>query len=176
MDFFHHAKNVFLFYKFALISVDSLPKHLNSLINVFIRIGKKLQRMEAAIAKAKSFPVDCNNVDKKLRQILDMTEDEANFHMKQSAFLYQLAVQTMPRSFHCLSMRLTVEHFKSPLHDAGFSRTEKYMDPALHHYVIFSKNILASSVVINSTVTHARVCLFNFHAVIGISGRVPLWY
>ncbi|KAM4090873.1 hypothetical protein ACJW30_09G095700 [Castanea mollissima] len=120
------------------------------------QIAKKLQLMEAAIAKAKSFLVDCNNVDKKLRQIYDMTEDEANFHMKQSAFLYQLAVQTMPKSLHCLSMRLTVEYFGSPLNDTERSLAEKYIDPTLHHYVIFSHNVLASSVVINSTVMHAK--------------------
>lgn len=129
-------------------------------VNCLIRTGKKLQRIEAAIARAKTFSVDCNNVDKKLRQIFDMTEDEANFHMKQSAFLYQLAVQTMPKSLHCLSMRLTVEYFKSPVPDVDISLSKKYMDPTLYHYVIFSKNVLASSVVINSTVMHARVC-FN---------------
>ncbi|KAM3737994.1 hypothetical protein ACB098_09G099000 [Castanea mollissima] len=120
------------------------------------QIAKKLQLMEAAIARAKSFLVDCNNVDKKLRQIYDMTEDEANFHMKQSAFLYQLAVQTMPKSLHCLSMRLTVEYFGLPLNDTERSLAEKYIDPTLHHYVIFSHNVLASSVVINSTVMHAK--------------------
>jgi alpha-1,4-galacturonosyltransferase len=113
--------------------------------------------MDAAIAKAKSFPVECSNVDKKLRQIYDMTEDEANFHMKQSAFLYQLAVQTMPKSLHCLSMRLTVEYFRSS-NDMDLSLAEKYIDPTLLHYVIFSNNVLASSVVINSTVMHAKVC------------------
>uniref|UniRef100_A0A2N9F691 Hexosyltransferase n=1 Tax=Fagus sylvatica TaxID=28930 RepID=A0A2N9F691_FAGSY len=119
------------------------------------QIAKKLQRMDAAIAKAKSFPVECSNVDKKLRQIYDMTEDEANFHMKQSAFLYQLAVQTMPKSLHCLSMRLTVEYFRSS-NDMDLSLAEKYIDPTLLHYVIFSNNVLASSVVINSTVMHAK--------------------
>ncbi|KAF4354446.1 hypothetical protein CsatB_003125 [Cannabis sativa] len=119
------------------------------------QVEKKLKRIEAVIAKAKTFPVDCNNVDKKLRQIYDMTEDEANFHMKQSAFLYQLAVQTMPKSLHCLSMRLTVEYFKSS-RETELSSTEKYRDPALQHYVIFSNNLLASSVVINSTVMHAK--------------------
>lgn len=118
------------------------------------QIERKLRKMEAAIARARSFPVVCDNVDKKLRQIYDMTEDETNFHLKQSAFLYQLAVQTMPKSLHCLSMRLTVEYFKSPSDVEPL--TEKYMDPALQHYVIFSKNVLASSAVINSTVMHAK--------------------
>ncbi|KAF8040835.1 hypothetical protein BT93_B2915 [Corymbia citriodora subsp. variegata] len=119
-------------------------------------IGKKLQKMEASIAKAKSFPVDCNNVYKKLSQILDLTEDEANFHMKQSAFLYRVTVQTMPKSLHCLSMRLTVDYFTSPSSDMEVPLSEKYSDPTLRHLVIFSKNVIASSVVINSTVMHAK--------------------
>ncbi|CAH8315736.1 unnamed protein product [Eruca vesicaria subsp. sativa] len=126
------------------------------------QVDKKFQKMEAVISKAKSFPVDCNNVDKKLRQILDLTEDEASFHMKQSVFLYQLAVQTMPKSLHCLSMRLTVEYFKSSTVEV--EDTEKFSDPSLLHFVIISDNILASSVVINSTALHARESKnFVFH-------------
>lgn len=117
--------------------------------------------MEVAITRAKSITVDCNNVDKKLRQILDMTEDEADFHMKQSAFLYQLAIHTTPKSHHCLSMRLTVEYFKSPPLDMEVQQDEKYMNPASQHYVIFSKNVLASTVVINSTVMHTEVRFVN---------------
>lgn len=113
------------------------------------------QKMEVATARAKSVPVDCNNVDKKLRQIFDLTEDEADFHMKQSAFLYKLNVQTMPKSHHCLSLKLTVEYFKSS-HDEEKADAEKFFDSSLHHYVIFSNNVLAASVVINSTVTHAK--------------------
>ncbi|XP_022156198.1 probable galacturonosyltransferase 7 isoform X3 [Momordica charantia] len=120
------------------------------------QIEKKSLKMEAAITKAKSFHVDCNNVDKKLRQIFDLTEDEANFHMKQSAFLFQLAVQTMPKTQHCLSMQLTVEYFRIGSTDLEPSQAEKYADPTLNHYIIFSNNILASSVVINSTVMHAK--------------------
>ncbi|KAL8526385.1 hypothetical protein ACS0TY_015556 [Phlomoides rotata] len=116
---------------------------------------KRLTMMEAVIAKAKSCPTDCNNVDKKFRQLVDLTQDEANFHMKQSAFLYKLAVQTMPKSLHCLSMRLTVESFRSP-YDIEDAVAKKFLNPNLYHYVIFSTNILASSVAINSTVVHAK--------------------
>lgn len=120
------------------------------------QIEKKLQRMDGLIAKSKSLVKDCNNVDKKLRQIYEMTEDEANFHMRQSAFLYQVAVQTTPKSLHCLSMRTTVEYFRSPPLDLDQSLAEKYTNPSLHHYVLFSKNVLASSVVISSTVMNAK--------------------
>ncbi|KAK7340106.1 hypothetical protein VNO77_20800 [Canavalia gladiata] len=112
------------------------------------------KKMEFTITRAKAVTVDCNNVDKKLRQIFDLTEDEANFHMKQSAFLYKLNVQTMPKSHHCLSLKLTVEYFKSSHEEK--EDTEKFIDSSLHHYVIFSNNVLAASVVINSTVFHAK--------------------
>lgn len=117
--------------------------------------------MDQTIARAKSCTVDCNNVDKKLRQILDLTEDEAHFHMKQSAFLYRLGVQTMPKSLHCLSMRLTVEYFKSPPMDSAYSHAHKFDNPELRHYVIFSRNTLAASVAINSTAANSEVVLLS---------------
>ncbi|XP_072982506.1 probable galacturonosyltransferase 7 isoform X2 [Typha latifolia] len=120
-------------------------------------IGKKIKTMDQTIARAKSHTADCNNVDKKLRQILDLTEDEAHFHMKQSAFLYNLGVQTMPKSLHCLSMRLTVEYFKSPPVDLEHLNVHKFDIPKYRHYIVFSRNVLAASVVINSTVMSSEV-------------------
>lgn len=113
--------------------------------------------MEKTIAKAKSCTVDCHNVDRKLRQILDMTQDEAHFHMRQSAFLYNLGAQTVPKSHHCFSMRLTLEYFKSSSLDSDDS-SRKFNNPNHRHYVILSKNVIAASVVINSTVSCSKVC------------------
>ncbi|GJN07974.1 hypothetical protein PR202_ga25855 [Eleusine coracana subsp. coracana] len=119
-------------------------------------IKKKIEKMDQSIARAKSCTVDCNNVDRKLRQILHMTEDEAHFHMKQSAYLYNLGVHTMPKSHHCLNMRLTVEYFKSAPLDSDHSSVHKFNIPDHRHYVILSKNVLAASVVVNSTVSSAE--------------------
>ncbi|KAH0462684.1 hypothetical protein IEQ34_010259 [Dendrobium chrysotoxum] len=116
----------------------------------------KIQKMEHTIAKAKGCTVECTNVERKLRQILDLTEDETHFHMKQSAFLYHLGVQTMPKSLHCLSMRLTVEYFREPPPDMELSLAFKLEDPSLRHYVIFTRDILAVSVTINSTVLNSK--------------------
>ena len=113
--------------------------------------------MERTIARSKSCTVDCKNVDRKLRQILDMTEDEAHFHMKQSAFLYNLGAQTLQKSHHCLNMRLTLEYFKSSSFDSDDSPSGKFSSPKYMHYVILSKNVLAASVVINSTVSSSKV-------------------
>ncbi|KAJ8511544.1 hypothetical protein OPV22_001978 [Ensete ventricosum] len=140
---------------------------------------KKIQKMEKTIARAKACTVDCKNVGKKLRQILDLTEDEANFHLKQSAFLYQLGVQTMPKSLHCLSMRLTVEFFKSLSTDSKNSHLNKLDSPNLMHIVIFSKNILAAAVTINSTVLNSQVSQnMIFHVVTDAQNYygMKLWF
>jgi hypothetical protein len=47
--------------------------------------------------RAKSCTLDYNNVDKKLCQILHIADDEAHFHMKQSANLYNLDVHICPK-------------------------------------------------------------------------------
>lgn len=124
---------------------------------ILFSVDKKIQRMDEIIAKAKSCAVDCHNIDKKLRQLVDLTEDEAHFHMKQSAFLYHLGVQTMHKSLHCLSMRLTVEYFKSSSVDMELPDADKLENPNFHHYVLFSLNVLAASVTINSTVMNSEV-------------------
>ncbi|KAJ6831687.1 putative galacturonosyltransferase 7 isoform X1 [Iris pallida] len=117
---------------------------------------KKMEKMDQTIGKAKSCTVECSNVDKKLRQLLDLTDDEAHFHLKQSAFLYHLGVQTMPKSHHCLSMRLTVEYFRAPPADIEQLHAHKLDNPSYRHYVVISRNILALSVAINSTVMNAE--------------------
>eukprot|EP00252_Welwitschia_mirabilis_P007102 TRINITY_DN1817_c0_g1_i1.p1 TRINITY_DN1817_c0_g1~~TRINITY_DN1817_c0_g1_i1.p1 ORF type:complete len:459 (+),score=93.91 TRINITY_DN1817_c0_g1_i1:581-1957(+) len=117
---------------------------------------KKTKVMEDVLAKAKSYPVDCNNVIRKLAQILDLTEDETLFHQKQSVFLYQLATQTMPKGLHCLSLRLTVEYFRSNKGNIEVPSYEKLESSDFYHYVIYSTNILAASVVVNSTIVHAK--------------------
>lgn len=113
--------------------------------------------MEHTIERAKSCEVGCSNVERKLRQLLDITEDEAYFHTRQSAFLYHLGVQTMPKTHHCLNMRLTVEYFKSRSSRTDQLNEQKLESPTFHHYVIFSRNVLAASTTINSTVMNSQV-------------------
>ncbi|GJN33445.1 hypothetical protein PR202_gb22045 [Eleusine coracana subsp. coracana] len=133
-----------------ILSASTVDADLPSFIN------KRIVQMEQTIARAKSCTVDCKNVDRKLRQILDMTEDEAHFHRTQSAFLYNLGAQTLPKSHHCLSMRLTLEYFKSSSLDSDDSFSRKLNSPKYRHYVILSKNVLAASVVVNSTVSNSK--------------------
>ncbi|KAJ3682941.1 hypothetical protein LUZ60_013168 [Juncus effusus] len=142
-------------------------------------IFKKIEKMDQTIARARSCKVDCNNVDKKLRQILDLTEDEAHFHRKQSAFMYHLGVYTMPKSLHCLNMRLTVEHFKAAPREMDGLQLEKFGEKRYRHYVVFSKNVLAASVTVNSTVMSSEVTgNMVFHVVTDTQNfyAMKLWF
>ncbi|CAL4904486.1 unnamed protein product [Urochloa decumbens] len=118
--------------------------------------AKKLEKMEHTIERTKSCEVGCSNVERKLRQLLDITEDEAYFHTRQSAFLYHLGVQTMPKTHHCLNMRLTLEYFKSRSIHMDQLDKQKLESPTFQHYAIFSRNVLAVSTTINSTVLNSQ--------------------
>ncbi|XP_062183450.1 probable galacturonosyltransferase 7 [Phragmites australis] len=118
--------------------------------------AKKLEKMEHAIERVKSCEVGCSNVERKFRQLLDLTEDEVYFHTRQSAFLYHLGVQTMPKTHHCLNMRLTVEYFKPRSILMDQLDKQKLESSKFHHYVIFSRNVLAASTTINSTVMNSQ--------------------
>ncbi|KAK3118273.1 hypothetical protein QOZ80_9BG0696560 [Eleusine coracana subsp. coracana] len=118
--------------------------------------AKKQEKMEHVIERAKSCGIACSSVERKLRQLLDITEDEAYFHTRQSARLYHLGVQTMPKTHHCLNMRLTVEYFKSQSALMDQLNKQKLESPRFQNYVIFSRNVLAASTTINSTVINSK--------------------
>ncbi|KAG8502062.1 hypothetical protein CXB51_000198 [Gossypium anomalum] len=100
---------------------------------------------------------DCFTVERKLRAMLVTTEDNLESQKKRSAFLIQLAAKTVPKPLHCLSLQLSADYY---FH--GYYQTkqepynEKLEDPSLYHYAIFSDNVLATSVVVNSTVLYAN--------------------
>lgn len=107
-----------------------------------------------SIAKDRLY--DCNLVSRKLRATLQSTENRVNMQKKRSAFLIQLAAKTVPRPLHCLPLQLAADYYLQGYHKKGNVDLEKTEDPSLFHYAIFSDNVLAASVVVNSTVQNAK--------------------
>nr|DAD23798.1 TPA_asm: hypothetical protein HUJ06_025261 [Nelumbo nucifera] len=116
----------------------------------------KMKAMEQTLAKGKQIQDDCAAVVKKLRAILHSTEEQLKVHKKQTIFLTQLAAKTLPKGLHCLPLRLSTEYFSLDPGQQQFPNQEKLEDNRLYHYALFSDNILASAVVVNSTVFHAK--------------------
>ncbi|KAI9084353.1 hypothetical protein K1719_033695 [Acacia pycnantha] len=112
--------------------------------------------MGRVLSMAKDQLHDCLLVARKLRVMLQSTEESVNLQKKRSAFLIQQAAKTVPMPLHCLPLQLAADYFLLGYHKKGNVDKEKIEDPSLYHYAIFSDNVLATSVVVNSTVHNAK--------------------
>ncbi|XP_015578504.1 probable galacturonosyltransferase 4 isoform X2 [Ricinus communis] len=125
---------------------SDLPKNAND----------KLKAMDQSLAKGKQVQDDCASVVKKLRAMLHSSEEQLRVHKKQTMFLTQLTAKTLPKGLHCFPLRLTNEYYSLNSSQQQFPNQEKLEDPQLYHYALFSDNVLAAAVVVNSTITHAK--------------------
>ncbi|XP_076930210.1 putative galacturonosyltransferase 4 [Bidens hawaiensis] len=116
----------------------------------------KLKAMDQTLAKGKQLQDDCTAVVKKLRAIIHSTEEQARVHQKQALFLTHLTAKTIPKGLHCLPLRLTTEYYSLNSSSQHFPNQENLDDPNLFHYALFSDNVLATAVVVNSTVTNSK--------------------
>ncbi|KAE9586593.1 hypothetical protein Lal_00004384 [Lupinus albus] len=116
----------------------------------------RAKAMGHVLSMAKDQLYDCLLVARKLRAMLQSTENSVNILKKRSAFLIQLAAKTVPRPLHCLPLQLAADYYLQDYHKKPSFDKEKIEDPSLHHYAIFSDNVLATSVVVNSTVQNAK--------------------
>ncbi|KAL3325932.1 hypothetical protein AABB24_036910 [Solanum stoloniferum] len=117
---------------------------------------EKIKSMDQVLSKAKEQLYDCNLVTGKLRAILQSADEQVRSLKRQSTFLSQLAAKTIPNGIHCLSMRLAIDYYLLPPEKRKFPRSENLENPSLFHYALFSDNVLAASVVVNSTIMNAK--------------------
>ncbi|XP_047310365.1 probable galacturonosyltransferase 4 [Impatiens glandulifera] len=116
----------------------------------------KMKSMEQTLEKGKQIQDDCTSAVKKLRAMLQSTEEQVRVHKKQALFLTHLTAKTMPKGLHCLPLRLTSEYFTLDSSKRNFANQENLEDPSLFHYALFTDNVLAAAVVVNSTISHAK--------------------
>ncbi|XP_043812769.1 polygalacturonate 4-alpha-galacturonosyltransferase isoform X2 [Manihot esculenta] len=117
---------------------------------------EKIKAMGQVLSKAREPLYDCKLITGKLRAMLQTADEQVRSLKKQSTFLSQLAAKTVPNGIHCLSMRLTIEYYLLPPEKRNFPRSENLENPDLYHYALFSDNVLAASVVVNSTIMNAK--------------------
>lgn len=117
---------------------------------------EKIKMMGQVLSKAKEQLYDCNLVTGKLRAMLQSADEQVRSLKKQSTFLSQLAAKTIPNALHCLAMRLTIDYYLLSPEKRKFPQSENLENPNLYHYALFSDNVLAASVVVNSTIMNAK--------------------
>lgn len=96
----------------------------------------------------------CPTVQIKIRAMVQLTEDNLGAVKKKNTFLTQLAAKVVPDALHCVTLQLTSDYYLQGHHKEP--DLNKLEDPSLYHYALFSDNVLATSVVINSTLLHAK--------------------
>ena len=124
---------------------------------LFYSAPQKIKAMAGVLSKARDQLFDCKLVIKKLRAML-LTEEEKVRRLKmKNTFLTQLGVKGIPGGIRCLSLRLTVDYYLLPPEKRNFPRSENLQNPKFHHYALFTDNVVAAAVVVNSTVMNAKV-------------------
>ncbi|KAK2417720.1 putative galacturonosyltransferase [Trifolium repens] len=117
---------------------------------------QKMRHMEASLSKAnRAFP-DCAAMASKLRAMNHNAEEQVRSQQHEVTHLVHLAARTTPKGVHCLSMQLTADYFALRPEERKLPNENKINDPELYHYAVFSDNVLACGVVVNSTVSNSK--------------------
>ncbi|KAL4562576.1 hypothetical protein LXL04_034785 [Taraxacum kok-saghyz] len=120
--------------------------------------NEKLKAMEHTLSKGRRIQDDCSGDVKKLRATIESRDEQVRVLEKQTTFLTHLTAKTIPKGLHCLPLRLAADYYS--LNKSRFPNQENLQDPDLFHYALFSDNVLATAVVVNSTISSSKYYKF----------------
>lgn len=117
-----------------------------------------IARLAQLIYKAQDSHYDISTTITTLKNHAQALEERANAATVQSAQFGQLASEGLPKSLHCLNIRLLEDWFRNQeLRKLAETRKKspRLVDTNLYHFCLFSDNVIAASVVLNSTISNA---------------------
>lgn len=141
-----------------------------------------IRSLSSLIFKAQDAHYDIATTIMTMKSHIQALEERANAATVQSTVFGQLVAEALPKSLNCLIVKLTADWLKKPtLQDLANDRrnSPRLVDNNLYHFCIFSDNVLAASVVVNSTVSNAdHPKQIVFHIVTtGVSyGAMQAWF
>ncbi|KAH7528902.1 hypothetical protein FEM48_Zijuj05G0127100 [Ziziphus jujuba var. spinosa] len=117
-----------------------------------------IKSLSSLIFRAQDAHYDIATTIMTMKSHIQALEERANAATVQSTVFGQLAAEALPKSLHCLNVKLTADWLsKLRLQELADEKrnSQRVMDNNLYHFCIFSDNVLATSVVVNSTVSNA---------------------
>ena len=119
-----------------------------------------------------SEPSKCDASVKRLRSAILVKEEEVLELREEGTYLSRLAARTIRKGLHCLSLQLTIQYYNHLRKETHSTNRTILEDDRLYHYIIYSENVLAAAVVVNSTTTNAKVTpILIAFAMVNISRR-----
>ncbi|URE24916.1 Glycosyl transferase family 8 [Musa troglodytarum] len=116
--------------------------------------------MALFLYQAQQLHYDSATMIMKMRDQFQSLNEKMKSEAEKNTKYGQIAAEELPKGLYCLGIRLTMEWFGNPnLQRDSLERKhslEKLRDNSLYHYCIFSDNILATSVVVNSTSMNSK--------------------
>ncbi|XP_057755927.1 galacturonosyltransferase 8 [Arachis stenosperma] len=141
----------------ALLSNDAVLVD-ESVVRQFEKeVKERIKTTRQVIGEAKeSFVIQLKI--QKLKDTIFAVNEQLTKAKKQGAFSSLIAAKSIPKNLHCLTMRLMEEQIAHPekYSDEGKLTPPEVEDPNLYHYAIFSDNVVAASVVVNSATKNAK--------------------
>ncbi|KAJ6359039.1 hypothetical protein OIU76_000702 [Salix suchowensis] len=134
------------------------------------------------IFKAQDAHYDIATTMMTMKSHIQALEERTNAATVQSTLFGQLVAEALPKSLHCLKVKLTNDWLRQlPFQNLVEEKrnSPRVVDNNLYHFCIFSDNVLATSVVVNSTISNAdHPKQLVFHIVTnGISyGSMQVWF
>ncbi|KAL6995031.1 Hexosyltransferase gaut11 [Sarracenia purpurea var. burkii] len=117
-----------------------------------------IKGLSSLIFKAQDAHYDIATTIITMKTHIQALEERATAATVQSTVFGQLAAESLPKNLHCLHVKLMAawleEKYLQELADEK-RNSPRLVDNNLYHFCIFSDNLLAVSVVVNSTVSNA---------------------
>ncbi|XP_073015224.1 hexosyltransferase GAUT11-like isoform X1 [Primulina eburnea] len=141
-----------------------------------------IKSLSSIFFKAQDAHYDIATTITTMKSHIQALEEHASAVTVQSSVYGQLAVESLPKNIHCIEIRLTADwlQIKSMQVLAEESKNSpRLTDINLYHFCIFSDNLMAVSVVVNSTVSNAEhPKQLVFHIVTnGVTyGAIQAWF
>ncbi|XP_075491882.1 hexosyltransferase GAUT11-like isoform X2 [Primulina tabacum] len=141
-----------------------------------------IKSLSSIFFKAQDAHYDIATTITAMKSDIQVLEEYASAVTVQSSVYGQLAVESLPKNIHCIEIKLTADWLQSKSMQVLAEESKnspRLTDINLYHFCIFSDNLMAVSVVVNSTVSnaeHPRQLVFHIVTNGVTYGAIQAWF